>query len=111
MRFADRVQETTTTTGTGTITLGGAVSGYRSFASIFAGGDRVPYEIQLGTEWEIGEGTFSGSTLTRENVLSSSNSGALVNFSAGSKLVWINLPAARVLFGYDVAFQMGAWSL
>jgi len=93
--YADRVQETTTTTGTGTLTLGGAVSGYRTFTSAFNDGERVRYAIALGSEWEVGDGVFtvSGTTLTRENVYASSNSNALVNFSAGSKNVWCDLPA------------------
>ena len=53
--YADRVQETTTTTGTGTVTLAGAVSGYRTFTSALADGDRVRYTIALGTEWETGD--------------------------------------------------------
>ena len=105
--YADRVQETTTTTGTGTITLAGAVSGYRTFTEALANGDRVNYTIALGTEWETGNGVFtaSGTTLTRENVFSSSNSNALVSFSAGSKLVFIDLPAQAIAdVGLALAF-------
>jgi hypothetical protein len=95
--YADRVQETTTTTGTGTVTLAGAVSGYRTFTSAIVTGDRVNYTIALGTEWETGDGVLeTSSTLTRENVFASSNSNALVSFSAGSKLVWIDIPAQAV---------------
>ncbi len=96
--YADRVQETTTTTGTGTVTLAGASSGYRAFSAALATGERVRYTIALGTEWETGDGVYttSGTTLTRENVYSSSNSNALVSFSAGSKLVWIDLPAQAI---------------
>lgn len=98
MKFADRVQETTTTTGTGTVTLAGAVTGFRTFGSAYSTGDRVPYAIVLGTEWEIGEGiyTSSGTTLSRLNVFSSSNSNSLVSFSAGSKSVWVDVPAFNV---------------
>lgn len=97
MLYADRVQETTTTTGTGTLTLGGAVSGYRTFTSAIATGDRVRYAIALGTEWETGDGTLATpGTLTRDNVYASSNSNALVSFSAGSKLVWIDLTAQAI---------------
>ena len=105
--YADRVQETTTTTGTGTLTLAGAVAGFQAFSSALADGDRVRYTIALGTEWETGDGVFdsAGPTLTRENVFSSSNSGALVNFSAGSKLVWIDLPAQAIAdIGLTIAF-------
>ena len=95
--YADRVQETTTTTGTGTVTLAGAVSGYRTFTSAITTGDRVRYTIALGTEWETGDGVLATtSTLERENVYASSNSNALVNFSAGSKLVFITEPAQAI---------------
>ncbi len=95
--YADRVQETTTTTGTGTITLGGAVSGYRTFASILPTDERIRYCIVLDAEWEVGDGVFTTpSTLTRENVFASSNSNALVNFSAGTKNVFVDFPADAV---------------
>lgn len=89
--YDDRTQETTTTTGTGTVTLAGAVSGYQAFSAAVNDGDRVVYCIQAGAEWEVGDGvyTLSGTTLTRENVYSSSNANALVSFSAGSKNVFI----------------------
>lgn len=97
---ADRVKETTTTTGTGTITLAGAVTGFQSFAVI--GNDNTTYYTiasQSGTEWEVGIGTYisSGTTLIRTTVLSSSNSGNLVNFSAGTKDVFVTYPASRFL--------------
>jgi hypothetical protein len=96
--FADRVKETTTTVGTGTITLAGAASGYQSFAAI-GNGNVTYYAIssQVGTEWEVGIGTYtaSGTTLSRDTVLSSSNSGALVPFSAGTKDVICTYPSGR----------------
>lgn len=95
--LADRVQETTTTTGTGTVTLAGAVSGYQTFAAV-GNGNSTYYTIagQTGSEWEVGIGTYtsSGTTLSRTTVLSSSNSGSLVNFSAGSKNVFVTYPAS-----------------
>lgn len=98
---ADRVKETTTTTGTGTITLAGAVAQYRTFASAFADGSVVQYAIigQTGTEWEVGNGTFtaSGTTLARTTVLASSNANAAVNFSAGTKDVFATANAAELL--------------
>jgi len=92
--LADRVQETTTTTGTGTVTLAGAVSGFQSFAAI-GDGNSTYYTITGGSEWEVGIGTYtsSGTTLSRTTVLSSSNAGSLVNFSAGSKNVFVTYPA------------------
>jgi len=71
----DRIKETTTTTGNGTITLAGAVTGYRSFADI-GNGNNTYYTIagQTGNEWEVGVGTYtsSGTTLSRDTVLSNS---------------------------------------
>lgn len=93
--YADRVQETTTTTGTGTVTLAGAVVGFRAFQDALTVGDRVHYAINDGTDWEVGDGVLATSTtLTREEVFASSNAGALVNFAAGTKTVYIDLPAA-----------------
>jgi hypothetical protein len=96
--IADRVKETTASTGTAAITLAGAASGFRSFTTAFgAGSTLVSYCIVGTTEWEIGEGTFDGSTgLTRTSVLSSSNANALVDFSAGSKDVFVSIPASRI---------------
>ena len=90
MQLFDRVKETTTTTGTGTLTLAGAVSGFRSF-SVVGDGNRCYYAVVGGTEWEVGIGTYtaSGTTLARTEVLASSNSGSAVNFSAGTKDVFI----------------------
>lgn len=94
---ADRVKETTTTTGTGSITLAGASTGYQTFDSAFDVGVDVYYTIAGGAEWEVGIGTLSASTtLTRNQVLSSSNSGALVSFSAGTKDIFVTIPAAEV---------------
>jgi hypothetical protein len=110
--LADRVQETTTTTGTGTVTLAGAVSGFQTFAAV-GDGNSTYYTIAGGAEWEVGIGTYtaSGTTLSRTTVISSSNSGSLVSFSAGSKNVFVTYPAARsiptnraivmsIVFGY-----------
>lgn len=95
--FADRVKETTTTTGTGTVTLAGAATGYQSFAAV-GDGNQCHYCIQGqsgSSEWEVGIGTYtaSGTTLSRQRVLGSSNSNALVNFSAGTKDVFVTFPA------------------
>lgn len=92
----DRVQETTTTTGTGTVTLAGAVSGFQSFSAI-GDGNTCYYAIVGGTEWEVGIGTYtsSGTTLSRDTILESSNSGSAVNFSAGTKNVFVTYPAEK----------------
>ena len=94
---ADRVKETTTSTGTGTITLAGAVSGFQSF-SVVGDGNTTYYTIAGGTEWEVGLGTYtaSGTTLSRDTVLSSSAGGTTkVTFSAGSKDVFVTYPAGK----------------
>jgi hypothetical protein len=97
--WADRVKDTSTTTGTGAFTLAGsAPSGFRTFASAFGATATVYYVIAGGAEWEVGVGAISTSTtLTRTTVLASSNAGAAVNFSAGTKDVFCSLPAGRVL--------------
>ena len=96
----DRVRETTATTGTGTVTLDGAVSGYQAF-SVIGNANNTYYTIanRTGTEWETGVGTYtsSGTTLSRDTVISSSNSGSLVNFSVGTKDVFCSVPATRAL--------------
>ena len=102
--LADRVQETTTTTGTGTVTLAGAVTGFQSFAAV-GNGNTTFYTIadSSGSNWEIGIGTYtsSGTTLSRDTVLSSSNSGSLVNFGAGTKNVFVTFPASSTLFALN----------
>jgi hypothetical protein len=95
---ADRVRETTTTTGTGAISLAGAATGYQAFSAVCADGDTCYYAIvsQTGTEWETGLGTFSTpATLTRTTVHSSSNGGSAVSFTAGTKDVFIALTATQ----------------
>jgi hypothetical protein len=99
--IADRVRETATTTGTGAFTLAGvAPSGYRTFDSVCANADTIWYVIQHQTadEWEVGLGTSNGTTgLTRTTVYASSNAGAAVNFSAGTKDVFSAQPTDTVI--------------
>jgi len=101
----DRVRETTTTTGTGTITLAGAVAGFQSFSAI-GNANTTYYTINLpgANEWEVGIGTYtaSGTTLSRDTILASSNGGSAVNFSAGTKDVFCTYPAGRSVY-YDTA--------
>ena len=98
----DRVKETSTTTGTGTFTLAGAATGFQSFAAI-GDGNTTFYTIVLvgGSQWEVGIGTYtsSGTTLSRGTILSSSNSGSAVNFSAGTKDVFVTYPSERAITG------------
>jgi len=98
----DRVKETTTTTGTGTITLLGAVEDFESFTAGIGDGNTTYYcifhESDSYNEWEVGYGTFtaSGTTLTR-TAITSSNGDALESFSAGTKSVFCTLPASKGL--------------
>lgn len=96
--LADRVRETTTTVGTGTVVLAGAVTGYQAF-SVLGNGSTTYYCIagQGTAEWEVGLGTYStsGPTLARTTVLASSNAGSLVNFSAGTKDVFVTYPSEK----------------
>jgi len=94
MKYFDRVKETATTTGTGDFTLAGAATGFRTFASVLSTNDTCYYCISVGSEWEVGLGTYSAAnTLTRTTVLSSSNSNNAVNFSAGTKDVFLTVAA------------------
>ena len=98
----DRVKETTTTTGTGAISLGGAVTNFQAFSAVLSDGDTTYYAIvdTTNTEFEVGLGTYasSGNTLTRTTVLESSNSGSAVDFGAGSKNVFIAYPAEKSVY-------------
>ena len=97
----DRVKETSATTGTGTLTLAGAVTDFDAF-SVIGDGNTTYYTIALtgGDEWEVGIGTYtaSGTTLSRDTVLASSNSGNLVNFSSGDKDVFVVYPAGKAVY-------------
>jgi len=103
----DRVQEVTNTTGTGTLTLAGAVNGFQSF-SVIGNGNTTYYTISGNNQWEVGIGTYtaSGTTLSRDTVLESSNSGNLVDFVAGSKTVFVTYPTARVVIGDGTSIQV-----
>jgi hypothetical protein len=113
MTYRDRVKQITTTAGTGPITLGSASAGYRAIADAYGVGDLVPYCIESQTpgEWEVGIGTLTApTTLARTTVTASSNAGALVNFSAGTKNVMGNASARGLSSGLtnpdDVGFDI-----
>jgi len=100
--IADRVKDSTTTTGTGTVTLSGtAATGFQNF-SVIGNGNTTYYTIagQGTTEWEVGIGTYttSGTTLARTTILCSSNAGAAVNFSSGTKDVFVTYPSEYATF-------------
>jgi hypothetical protein len=101
--MADRVRETTTTAGTGTVTLDGAAIGYQSFGTAFGSGALVYYVIAGPVEWEIGIGTTGAGTLARTTVLQSTNGDALVPFSAGQKDVFCAYVADRAVTTSDAA--------
>ncbi len=98
----DRVKETTTTTGTGTVTLGGAVSGFQTFTSVLSNADTTYYAIidYTNNDFEVGLGTFtsSGTTLARTTILESSNSGSAVDLESGTKEVFITYPAEKSVY-------------
>ena len=100
--LADRIKENTTTTGTGTIVLGGAQTGYQSFA-VVGNANTTYYTIadQVGSNWEVGIGTYytGNVSLARTTILSSSNAGAVANFTAGTKDVFVTYPSETSALG------------
>ena len=95
----DRVKETTTTTGTGTYTLAGAVTGFEAFSSV-GDGNTTYYACTDGTDFEVGIGTYtsSGTTLARTTILQSSNSDSAVSWSSGTKTIFCAQPAEKAVF-------------
>jgi hypothetical protein len=90
----DRVKETTSTLGTGTVTLSGAQLGFQSFSSGIGASNSTYYTIALGNQWEVGIGSLTNATtFTRDTVISSSNASALVSFTTGIKDIFCSLPA------------------
>ena len=108
----DRVVETTNVAGTGTATLLGAQDGYQAF-SVVGNGNTTYYTIAdpVNFDWEVGIGTYtsSGNTLSRDTVLSSSNSGSLVSFGAGTKDIFLDLPSEKVAALGALSYQ-GTWN-
>jgi hypothetical protein len=94
---ADRVQETTLTTGTSDYALLGAKTGFQSFGAVMANSDTTYYAVTDGIEWEVGVGTYSttGPTMVRTTILSSSNSGSAVNWPAGTKNIFLSYAASK----------------
>lgn len=97
----DRVKETTTTTGTGAIALGGAATNFVTFSSVLSNADTTYYAIvdTSNSAFEVGLGTYasSGNTLTRTTVLASSNSGSAVDLQAGTKSIFCAFPADKAV--------------
>ena len=98
----DRVKETSTTTGVGAMALGGAATGFETFAAGVGNSNTTYYAIwnQGTAEWEVGLGTLDGTSanLTRTTPISSSNSDAAVNFTSGTKDVFCTLPASKSVY-------------
>jgi hypothetical protein len=96
----DRVKETSTTTGLGTFTLDGAVIGFETFSSAIGNASLTYYTIhtQNAAQFEVGIGTVGAGTLARTTIISSSNSDAAVDFSAGTKDVFCTMPASKVAY-------------
>ena len=111
--LADRVLETSTTTGSGTISLAGASVGYQSFSTGVGNGNQTYYTIALegASEWEVGIGTYTsvGDTLSRDTVLASSAGGAKVTFSAGTKQVFVTYPAGKSV-NFNISGNISALS-
>ena len=98
----DRVKQTTTTQGTGVITFASAVTGFETFAQGIGNNNETYYAIFNGgtNEFEVGRGTLNSNstTLTRTDVISSSNSDAAVNFTSGTKDIFCTLPASKAVY-------------
>jgi hypothetical protein len=105
--LSDRVKETSTTSGTGTIVLGGAVGGFVSFSSGVGEGNKTYYVIENDTRWEIGIGTFSSGSLSRDTVLSSSGGGSKADLS-GLSFVFVALPASKTVIKGEGDFDLEA---
>ena len=105
----DRVKESTTTSGTGTITLAGADTGFQSF-SVIGDGNTTYYAIENGSNWEVGIGTYtaSGTTLSRDTILESSNAGSAINLS-GTSSVFCTYPAERSVNTADIGVTVQAY--
>jgi len=106
----DRVKETSTTTGTGTFTLDGAVTGFETFSSAIGNASTTYYTIhtQNAAQFEVGIGTVGAGTLARDTIISSSNGDAAVTFTAGTKDVFCTMPASKVAYIDDSANTINA---
>ena len=114
LEIYDRVKETTTTTGTGTYTLAGAVTGFETFTANLDNSDTTYYCCTDDTDFEIGLGTFtsSGTTLARTTVLASSNSNSAVSWGSGTKTIFMTYPAGKAVYrdaDGDVVIPDGAY--
>ena len=97
--ISDRIKETTTTTGTGTYTLAGAVTGFETFTANLSNGDTTYYCCTDNSDFEVGLGTFtsSGTTLARTTIFTSSNCNNAVSWGSGSKDIFATYPASKAV--------------
>jgi hypothetical protein len=97
---SDRVREVTTVTGTGPATPSGAFTGFTTFSDAIGAGNTTFYVITNAAagEWEVGAGTFDGTELSRDTIFTSSNNDLIVNFAAGTKEIFCDLPAKRAVY-------------
>lgn len=97
LKLANRVKETSSTSGSGVITFGGASSSYQSFSSVLSSGDTTYYTIVNTPNWEVGIGTYGNNTLSRDTILSSSNSNQRISLS-GSSSVFVAYPSEKSIY-------------
>lgn len=97
LKLANRVKETSSTSGSGVITFGGTSSSYQSFSSFLSSGDTTYYTIVNASNWEVGIGTYGNNTLSRDIILSSSNSNQALDLS-GSSSVFIAYPSEKSVY-------------
>lgn len=112
--YADRVRETTNTSGLGAYSLNGAVGGFRTFSSAVPSGSTVVYCVEDGTSFEVGEGTLTvgtPNTISRTTVLSSSNNNQLVSWGAGTKNIFLTAASARMVITDRANTLTGSLSL
>jgi len=106
---ADRVKETSTTTGTGTYALDGAVAGFDTFAVGIGDGNQCYYTVTDDADWEVGIGTVadptSGATLTRDIILASSTGGAAISWTVGTRDVFVTIPATSATVSHLGSFD------
>lgn len=97
--LADRVRETTLTSGAGPLLLAGAQAGFRTFSPLMFNGDTTYYTCvdSIANQWEVGLGLYSAGFMNRQTVLASSNSGALVVFAANPKDIFMDAPASILM--------------
>jgi len=101
MKLYNRIKETTTTSGSGTMSLAGAVQGFSRFNTYYTNGDTLFYCIVSDVDYEIGKGTYNSNTVSRDQVLSSTNSNNKVNFLSNTKQIYVTYPGEKAVFSKE----------